>query len=607
MSLALIQESAKEVRRLGIAGSALAVGDFRLKKLIEPLEKAGEKVPVFAQVAKAISQLVHGQEKEAAANLLQLSTLVNAILYTQGQSGTPSELKELETTGTGWVTTRTSSRVLKPLIVALTTSGAGRAEIVKSAVERGAFNDLRLIGPALQALEDSFAEIADLIAEKVLPGYGPGILPRVRETFDPKGKTKSDARRLGVMHRIDPAGTKELCLAALDDGAQEVKIAAIRCLGSHEDCLPLLLEQTKAKNKAVRAAALEAVATQDHPETAKVFLSMIAGKIEDFVSTAFRALRSQAVLATLLAESRKVLEQVLKEKDASAPLVRLCAFLDALPQGKDAATEAFLIEAVAQAGRLVTVRANKNDTLDGGDVLERLAQLLYQLGSPAALKALTAQHGFLPPEAFKYALRGALRTWPADQFFVQFSPLLAQQKGAGKEKADQLRHVAWATTEREPDAFEVYETLEQESLRKLTWDPRWLDAAIKADNAFLVMCFARPNHQGAVDYLLKYTEPKKKPSQAGDLPLGFVIRALARCAYTGLADVFVELVTRRLKGTGAQRYDYDLQDLFENARHLPPSAIPQLEALAAKVDDHIVDRLLISIEALRQATKQPEA
>ena len=88
MSLALIQESAKEVRRLSIAGSTLAVGDFRLKKLIGPLEQAGSKAPVFAQVAKVIGDLVNGKEADSAAHLLGLSTLLNAILYTQGQTGT---------------------------------------------------------------------------------------------------------------------------------------------------------------------------------------------------------------------------------------------------------------------------------------------------------------------------------------------------------------------------------------------------------------------------------------------------------------------------------------------------------------------------------------
>src|SRR5438552_13726618 len=96
MSLALIQESAKEVRRLAIAGSSLAVGDFRMKKLVAPLEQAGAKVPVFAQVAKAINDLVDGKETESATNLLNLSTLLNAILYTQGQSGADGAYCELE-------------------------------------------------------------------------------------------------------------------------------------------------------------------------------------------------------------------------------------------------------------------------------------------------------------------------------------------------------------------------------------------------------------------------------------------------------------------------------------------------------------------------------
>src|SRR5688572_16213584 len=97
MSLALIEESAKEVHRLAIAGSPLAVGDFRLKKLVAPLEQAGAKVPVFAQVAKAISDLVNGKEADSATNLLILSTLLNAILYTQGQSGAAGDIQKLET------------------------------------------------------------------------------------------------------------------------------------------------------------------------------------------------------------------------------------------------------------------------------------------------------------------------------------------------------------------------------------------------------------------------------------------------------------------------------------------------------------------------------
>src|SRR5437016_3444850 len=198
MSLALIQESAKEVRRLAIAGSPLAMGDFRLKKLIPPLEEAGAKAPVFAQVAKAISDLVNGNEAESAAQLLSLSTLLNAILYTQGQTGTEAPFQELETFNTTTTATRTTARALKPIIEALTTTGGGRFEIVKEAAGRGVFNDLRLIEPSIRALDDNYPELAELIAEKVLPAYGPGIVPLLQPKLDLKGK-RTHARRLSVL------------------------------------------------------------------------------------------------------------------------------------------------------------------------------------------------------------------------------------------------------------------------------------------------------------------------------------------------------------------------------------------------------------------------
>jgi hypothetical protein len=50
MSIPVLTQVYDEVRRLAIAGSAVAPGDFRLKKLVPPLEQAGQKAPVFAKV-----------------------------------------------------------------------------------------------------------------------------------------------------------------------------------------------------------------------------------------------------------------------------------------------------------------------------------------------------------------------------------------------------------------------------------------------------------------------------------------------------------------------------------------------------------------------------
>jgi hypothetical protein len=258
MSMPILIKVYDEMRRLAIAGSAVAPGDFRLKKLIPPLEKSGEKAPVFARVAQAAQAVVDSNDKTSSTALLELTTLVNAILYTQGETGTAGELKALETTDLGGQPTQAGARILKPLLEALGSTGSGRIELVRDAVERGTFKDLRLVRPALGAIDDPYPEIADLICEKVLPLYGTAILPELRATLDIKGRG-GHVRRLQLIHRLDPHGSRALIQQALADGSKEMKVAAIECLGSDDDDLIYLLEQAKAKAKDVRAATLRAL------------------------------------------------------------------------------------------------------------------------------------------------------------------------------------------------------------------------------------------------------------------------------------------------------------------------------------------------------------
>src|SRR5437899_916437 len=376
MSLALIQESAKEVRRLSIAGSNLAVGDFRLKKLVAPLEQAGAKVPVFAQVAKAINDLVNGKEVESAANLLSLSTLINAILYTQGQTGTEGDYGELEAHFAKSCDTKTTARVLKPLVQALTSTGSGRFEIVKSALERGAFSDLRLIEPSIRALDDVYPELADLVMEQILPAYGPGIAPLLKAKMDLKGK-KCDARRLQVLHQLDPNGTVEFCKTALEEGSPEVKAAAIACLGKHEDCLPLVLEQTTAKNKVLRVAALKALAEHDRPEVTRIFTDLIKGKALDILAGPFRALRNRQVLQSLVEEGQRVFEAVLKgDEDLRARFLEVLACLN---ERSEPEVEEFLLACIKESDKLLKLKSKKA-AIGGDDLVDRLVALLYELG-----------------------------------------------------------------------------------------------------------------------------------------------------------------------------------------------------------------------------------
>src|SRR5580704_10969240 len=111
MSIALLSQVYDETRRLAIAGSVVSSGDFRLKKLIAPLEQAGAKAPVFAKVAMAVKAVVEGNDQTSAQSLLELTTLVNAILYTQGETGRSGPLEPIETIDLGTPTAQASAGV----------------------------------------------------------------------------------------------------------------------------------------------------------------------------------------------------------------------------------------------------------------------------------------------------------------------------------------------------------------------------------------------------------------------------------------------------------------------------------------------------------------
>ncbi len=209
-------------------------------------------------MAQAVQAVVESTDKTAAAALLDLTTLVNAILYTQGATGLAGDVRPIETKVLGSQEKQAGARVLKPLLIALSTTGSRRLEVIRDAVDRGRFLDLRLVKPSLQAIDDSYPEIAELIADKVLPQYGEAILPELRAKFDMQGKA-GHQRRLSLMHSLDPEGTRELVQQTLEGGSKELKVVAIECLGNSDDVLGFLLEQSKARAKDVRAAALGAL------------------------------------------------------------------------------------------------------------------------------------------------------------------------------------------------------------------------------------------------------------------------------------------------------------------------------------------------------------
>jgi hypothetical protein len=587
MSIPVLTQVYDELRRLAIAGSAVAPGDFRLKKLLPPLEQAGAKAPVFAKVAEAASRLVESNEKTSAAALLELTALVTAILYTQGETGAAGDLEPLATTDLGLAKTQASARVLKPLLEALTSTGSGRLEIIRDACERGDFRDLRLISPALGALDDSYAEIGDLIAQKVLPLYGAAILPELRSKFDPKGRL-GHARRLALMHRLDPAAAREPVKRALDEGSKEVRIAAIECLGDSPDDLPFLLEQAKSKAKDVRSAALKALGSSDRDGAVKVLCDAITAADFELAVEPIRASRNPVLTGFLLEAAEKQAQEILtgKEKNKTklgAQNERMTLILECMRGRDDKKTEKLLLNLFAHVEKLGAVKGEPSGT----DVIWRLVSVMAA-GSAKVQSALVDAHQSLSAECLGEAFTAACGSRKPAEVFKLFSPYLATEAKKPRDAASAKREAILEVMLQgrrgwyfDPDA----DGAGPPNLAA-TLDPQWLDLAVKLEHLDLVETLAVPGHAKANDLLWKQFKQRMAKSKDEHEALR-IVATMVRVRHPQATDATIELIQRVAKAKYG--YYYGLGYLIPK---LPKAeAVPKLEALLPALPEKMIDQL----------------
>jgi hypothetical protein len=600
MSIPVLIQTYDEVRRLAIAGSVVAPGDFRLKKLLPPLEQAGQKAPVFAKVAEAVKRLAESTEQTSAAALLELAALVNSILYTQGQTGAEGELTALATVDMGRLRTQASARLLKPLQEALTTTGSGRLEIIRDGHERGAFHDLRLLAPALTALDDTYGEIADLVAEKVLPLYGPAIIPELEAKFDPKGRG-GHVRRLLLMHRLDPEAARPHVQRSLEEGSPEVRVAAIRCLGDSPDDLPFLLEQAKAKAKDVRTAALQALGRSGADEAARVLCDALQRADLVLAVEPLQQSRHPTVTASLLDEAEKQWGALSagKEKDVKKlgqQNQRMNLLMECLRGREDPRTEKLLLTMFEHVGQLAAIKGEPS----GNDVVERLVSVMAA-GTPRVQSALIDAHETLPADSLDQAFVAACRSRKPAEVFALFSPYLTAAVNEKKKNRDP----AWA--KREAIAEQLmhgrrweYDDDEETSVSPL--DPRWLDLAVRLGRSDLVQALAVPGHAGARELLTKLF--KEGLGKAGaDYQVSQVLDTMIRVGHPGATDATVELIKKIARAKSPYGYYWVSYWIGSLIPRLPrDEALPKLEALLPTLPEKLVDTLLDSVTELKQAT-----
>jgi hypothetical protein len=602
MSIAVLTQVHQEIRRIAIAGSVVAPGDFRLKKHLAPLEQAGAKAPVFAKVAEAVKNVVESNEKTSADAVLELTTLVNAILYTQGETGLAGDIAKIETTDLGAPSTQASARMLKPLLEALTTTGSGRIEQIKDAHERGMFRDFRLVKPALAAIDDVYGEIASLVSEKILPQYGKAILPELRAKIDLKGRA-GHPRRLKLMHALDPEGTRPLVKEALDSGSKEVKVVAVECLGGHPEDLNFLLEQSAAKAQEVRRAAYWALATINDDAVVAALQKAAAGKDLQVASAALGRCKQSKVIQFVIAEADKTvvgLAKVKDKKDVSTQINRVQTLSRSLFRHKDKDTEDFILRLFGKREEIAKI---KGAAASGSDLNSQVAMMLAS-GTPKMQRTLIDSHGQLSPEDLLHCVQAARRGLSAEEVYDIFSPYVSAKADEKKKKSDpasakreaicdalddETYYPHWQFGNDDAEEGHRYDTERFPPL-----DPRWLDLAVAMKRLELVTTAIRPGHAGANAFLqATFDERLKKSKDLYDC--SDVVRCMFRAAHPGAVEaVFVILDKHHKKLT---YLGYWLGDLV---RQLPKSEIPRLEALVPKLPESAANQMIDCIQQIRE-------
>ncbi|MFX3632770.1 MAG: HEAT repeat domain-containing protein [Candidatus Pristimantibacillus sp.] len=310
MSVAIINELHQEVRRLFIAGSRLAANDPRLVKLHPQLAQLGENSPVFKRLADHVQKVLDSEGEALAPSLLELGGLLHAILYTQGNSDANKSSIQIEPLGCA-NSIPTPYRKLQPLLEALTVKGSGRLSVIVAGYEQGLFKDFRAYLPTLHGLND-VPEIADFLADKVIPDIGIVLLPLLLRDLNLQGG-KGDARKLRAIQALQGDADIQLYERAVQEGSTEVRKTAIGLLGKYDGSLPLLLEQSRDSKSEIRRAAYYALSDNIANESIDRLYEAFIGKDQSLTIEPIQLSNSEHLskrVTTYISEQLSVVDEL---------------------------------------------------------------------------------------------------------------------------------------------------------------------------------------------------------------------------------------------------------------------------------------------------------
>lgn len=582
MSVDILFNLQEETRRLFIAGSAMAAGDLRMTKLLPSIQKLGESSPVFKRLSGAVEELLHADREESAVKLLELSTLLGAILYTQGKTETAGESIPIQGSGVE-LRTESTYRKLHPFIEALTTKGQGRLEQIRASFEDGSFLDLRALPAVCSALDDSYSEIPDFVQTKLIPAFGRDAVPVLQKQLNLQGG-KGDGRRLLLLHQQLGSSIIELVMKAANSGSPEVKIAAITILGEYPEQESLLQELSLEKRKEIRLAAFFSLAKLGTSAAMQRLYEAATSKDREIAVEPVQKGASSALFSRLIQFGSEALERysVQEGKARTESVEQIATVIRCLEgSGRQMAEEAcsFLRKLLTTKSFLVQETEN---------VQESAAALLLELDLPEADQFAVELSDNNKGTFIRYGFRAASKLMSPEEVYIRFSDVLGNGKSrAAKQLLSAVLELA-AEQSRADGEHDGYGAVPEE-----LWDTRWIGQFIRLEQTELVCLFA----QRAKREITGYLSAKLQAARLNDWNALEILLTLFRIRYKNAPELYMELLE---KSSVRSMYYLSWQHTHLLA-FMPKAYTERLRAFAEKVTyESVRNQILAIIDALEE-------
>ena len=250
-----------------IAGTSLLSENFRLKNAAKQLQPLAQASPVVKKLLTLTEDALNGSGETRPKALLDALALGEALAVTQAAIQVEGELKPLERldSGEGFQIPYSS---LAPLLEAFKGSGSGRFGVIQETMVNNPqlLRHFRLRSCLVQALGDSYSELANLVKRWLAAERDPAIIPLLKKNFNPQGK-KDMARRIQVADEICGGEENDWYRQAAAEGSREVKEAAVTALRHKQENGSFLMDLLKTEKGSVNQAVLWTLSFMEGPET----------------------------------------------------------------------------------------------------------------------------------------------------------------------------------------------------------------------------------------------------------------------------------------------------------------------------------------------------